>query len=125
MTILIPKHFNYQDAKIIQEKVEFSSDQRYANVTAAVWTQNDHSYTSWTTETFVDLDNLLIYMNLSIPLNDQDKSYGNETVKTGIDLCKVMEHGDNFLVAMLLEEIETKADIQLSCPFPKVRLSIK
>lgn len=64
-------------------------------------------------------------MNLSIPLNDQDKSYGNETVKTGIDLCKVMEHGDNFLVAMLLEEIETKADIQLSCPFPKVRLSIK
>lgn len=89
-------------------------------MTAAVWQQDDHSYASWTTETFVDLDNLLIYMNFSVPLSDQDTGYGNDTVQTMVDLCKLLEHGDNFLVELLLDEIETKADIKLSCPFVKV-----
>lgn len=112
-----------QESKITQDRVEFNSNPKFANVSAVVWDERDHSYCNVFAENFVDVENMILNMKLAIPKNDKDKKYGNEVVKASIETCKLAENRNNFLVKILLDSMEKNADFKLTCPFPKVKLT--
>lgn len=103
------------------DKVVYNNDPNYGNVTAKVWTKGNHSYLNVTAESFVDLDKMLLSIVFAITRTENEKIIENVLMRTTLNTCKINEgNRGNFIVKMMMEEIDRTADFKFTCPFPKV-----
>lgn len=110
-----------QNSKIIMNKVIYNSDNSNANVSAIVWSINDHSFLNVSAETFVDLDKIVMSFVFAVCRNENDKNYENVLVRSTLNSCKVNEgNRGNFMIKMAMADFDSTADFKWTCPFYKV-----
>lgn len=103
------------------DKVVYNNDPNNANVSANVWTKGDHSFLNVTAESFVDVEKILLSIVFAITRTENEKIVENVLMRTTLNTCKINEgNRGNFIVKMMMDEIDRTADFKFTCPFPKV-----
>lgn len=124
------------NSTIWMRSATYSNDPNYANVITSLGVNaNNDSYLNASAETFVDLAKLMVIIELnkfkikmtfflqmtftfSLPKNEQDKNYEMTLLQSTISSCKILNGTrGNFIIKMLLDDLDKFIDFKFSCPF--------
>ncbi|CRK89800.1 CLUMA_CG003531, isoform A [Clunio marinus] len=78
------------NAKITLENVIYSSEPKYANVTAVIWKHLDKTFLNVSAETFEDLDKMVLTFKFAVS-NSQNFNAENVILTSTITSCKLNE----------------------------------
>jgi hypothetical protein len=75
-----------------------------------------------TIQSFVDVDDITIFLKLAIPADDSDRKYSQEIMNTRVN-CKSVLKGfnSNYVVKTFLDSVLKAIDFELKFPFKKVK----
>lgn len=104
----------FQDSRIIIEKINSTSNEKYFNFSATI--NSDHSL-NISTEIFSPMDDLRIYVNIGIPKDENDQKYENIIFKTTLNICKLLQGKAGDLMSRTIVMIaKTFANKEMKCP---------
>lgn len=70
-----------------------------------------------TVTTFVEIEKLIGIVSIHFPIDDKDKNYGNEALRSTLEMCKVFKRTTgNFLISNLLDKLSERKDFPFDCP---------
>jgi len=118
------KGFRFQGCKIVVDRTEVAFDNKYVNVSVEIATDElTGSVGNMTVVNFNStFDKVLVYLKVSFPLNDQDKNYQREFLKTTIDAERLFQGvTGNFVAKSLSENLLKSLDFEPKFPLKPVR----
>lgn len=76
-------------------------------------------------ENYQDLSVLFSTFIITVPLDEKDKDFQRELLRSTINVCKVKQGVmGNFFIKTFMEDFEKYSDFKVECPFKKGKLSI-
>jgi hypothetical protein len=117
---------NIQECKISVDNVIFNVNEAYSNITYGIKNlESGDTLFNITAYYAVDIIKMMVYTELNIQKDKNDRNYERQLLKTSTNVCKLSQGvlGD-FIAKIIMKDIHEIIDFDLNCPFKKVRMKV-
>jgi hypothetical protein len=115
---------NIQECKISLDNIIFNVNEAYSNITYGIKNlDSGDTLFNITAYYAVDIIKMMVYTELNIQKDKNDRNYDRKLLKTSTNICKLSQGvlGD-FIAKIIMKDIHEIIDFDLNCPFKKVRI---
>lgn len=108
----------FQATKVQLTSLQQHSNRKYENITTSLFNgPNNETLMNLTITTFVEIEKLFAVMSVRFPTSDKDTEYGNEVMKSTLEICKVFKRTTgNFIIKVFIASFKNTDSLSLECP---------